>query len=340
VNWSHTVQIVSNDLRGSMIEFSVTENPKHSRRSKMRIVYLDKPSYLPAKAIERIRQLGEFLVFDDLPTPEEAVHRLSSADVAIVEWTDITRDMLMQCPNLKYIVLVTTGYEFVDIAAARELGILVSNTPEYSRQSVAEHIFGQFLFLAKNLSNADQIVRKTLGEASYTSQYIGTELFDKTLSILGLGSIGSHVAQIGKGFGMRILGFSRSPKKLPGVEEMPLDEVLRRGDFIAVCLSVNDTTIGLLNEEKLKLVQPSAIFVNIASNSVLDEEILSKMLSTNRMRGAGLDHVTGQSLLNLPNVALSPGTAWYTQESLDRNVEMFTESIELFIDGEPRFLVN
>lgn len=306
----------------------------------MKITYLDRPSYLPDSAIQRLNQLGEFVLYDDMPSEEEAIKRLSDTDIAIVEWTDISSEMINRILRLQYIVLVTTGYEFVDIKAAKQKGILVSNTPNYSRQSVAEHVFGQIISLNKKMCQADSLVRSSNGEADYTQHSIGTELFGQTLGILGLGSIGSWVARIGNGFGMNVVGFNRSEKNIPSVEQLSLHDVLQTSDVISVCLSVNQATIGLLDRKALSFIKPSSILVNIASNKVLDEQTVMQLLEDGGLRGAAFDHVIDTSLLKYDNVLLTPGTAWYTQASLDRNVNMFVASVEQFIKGTPQYLVN
>jgi glycerate dehydrogenase len=304
----------------------------------MDIIYLDKPSYLPERAIERLKTLGNLTVYDDMPTPQEAIRRLSNADIAIVEWTEITDEMFSQVSRLKCIVLVTTGYEFVDGEAARKRGITVCNTPHYSTQSVAEHVFAMYLALAKRLPEADKLVRS--GKHEYTDHVIGMELYQRTLGIIGLGSIGRWVAQIGNGFGMKVIGHNRTSKNLPNVTELSLDEVLRESDLLALCVSVNPSTINLLSAEKFELMKYGSFIANIASNRILDEAALAKALQDGRIAGAGLDGAVTEELLKAKNVLLSPGTAWYTQASLDRNVDMFVDSVFAYINGRPQYVVN
>lgn len=304
----------------------------------MNIIYLDKPSYLPQRAIERLKTLGRLKIYEDMPSAEEAVERLSNADIAIVEWTEITEEMFNNISNLKCIVLVTTGHEFVDGVAARRKGITLCNSPQYSTQSVAEHIFGLFLALSKRLINADALVRS--GKEEYTDHTIGVELFGKTLGVVGLGNIGSWVTKIGSGFGMKVVGYNRSPASLPNVETLPFNDLLQNSDFLALCVSVNPSTINLLNAEKLELLKPSAFIANIASNKILDQAKVAQMLNEGRLAGAGFDGAVSEELLNARNVILSPGTAWYTQSSLDRNVDMFVETVFSFAEGNPRYIVN
>lgn len=304
----------------------------------MKIIYLDKPSYFPQGGVDRLKSLGEVVIYNDKPDENEAIRRLSDTDIAIVEWTEISAEMFDKITRLKYIVLVTTGYSFVDVAAARRNGIIVSNTPHYSRQSVAEHIFAMFLSLSKRLCKADQLVRA--GKHSYTDHILGVELYGKTLGILGLGSIGSWVAKIGLGFGMHVVGYNRSKKDIPDVSQLSLEEVLRTSDFLAICLSINPSSKGILNEKMLHLVKPSAILVNIAGNELVNESVILDMLTTKRLQGAGFEEFSDERFIELDNVILSPGTAWYTQSSIDRNVEMFVDSVFAFVNGQPRYVVN
>jgi len=304
----------------------------------MNIIYLDRPSYLPHRAVERLRTLGDFTVYDDLPTSEEAVKRLSNADIAIVEWTEITAEMLSNIARLKCIVLVTTGYDFIDVHSARKHEITVSNTPFYSTQSVAEHIFGMYLAMSKRIVAADSLVRA--GKHEYTDHVIGVELNQKNLGIVGLGDIGSWVARIGNGFGMSVAAYTRTPKNLPNVQLLELDHLLASSDFVALCISVNQSTIGLLTESKLRLLKPTAFLANIANNGILDELYLAQMLNEGRLAGAAFDGAKNAALLSARNTLFSPGTAWYTQASLDRNVDMFVDSVFAFAKGTPQYVVN
>ncbi len=304
----------------------------------MKIVYLDQPSYLPEFARERLASAGEFTVHTDRPDAAEARRRLEDADIAIVEWTTLNRDILDGLKRLKCIVLVTTSFSYVDVATARENGIVICNSPDYSRQSVAEHVFAMFLSLAKRLPQASAIAQDSTN--NYTSHVIGKELHNATLGIIGFGSIGSWVAQIGSGFGMNIVAARRSPFSVAGIRSCSIDEVLASSDFVAVCLSVNDSSVGLLDARRLRLLRRNSVLVNIASNEVLDESTLATMLEDGTLFGAGFDETPSEVLLASKNVLVTPGTAWYTQSSLDRNVEMFVGTVEAFARGEPRFVVS
>lgn len=308
----------------------------------MNITYLDKPSYLPASAVQRLEAFGTVTVYNDFPNEQETINRLNNADIAIVEWTELSREILESLTRVKCIVLVTTAFDFVDTEAAASKGIYVCNTPEYSRQSVAEYVFAASLELSKHLHDADRLVRTDPDRAKYTDHRLGFELFNKTLGVWGLGSIGSWVARIGNGFGMQVIGTSRAKKSLENVQDVTLDELLKHSDILAVCVSVNSDSEGVLSKARLQSMKRGSILISVTDNKVLDEEALTALLLDGHIVGAALDgkvHANSK-LLQAPNILLTPGIAWYTQDALDRNVKMFVETVEAFLKGQPRFVVN
>jgi len=308
----------------------------------MNIIYLDKPSFLPPFAVKRLESLGQFTAYNDFPDEDEAVNRLSNADIAIVEWTELSGNIINRLQRVKCIVLVTTAYDFVDYKAAAQKGIYVCNTPEYSRQSVAEYVFAATLELSKQLCQGDALVRGNPTEAKYTDHRLGFELFNKNLGVWGLGNIGSWVAQIGLGFGMNVLGTSRTKKSLRNVTEVGLDNLLRESDVFAVCVDANPSTEKKLDREHLQLIKPGAVLVSVTDNRVLDEHALAHLVTSGHLAGVALDaKVADKSpLLQSPNTLLTPGIAWYTQDALNRNAQMFVDTVESFLKGEPQFVVN
>jgi len=305
----------------------------------MRITKIDESAYLPEYAIQRLSEMGQFVKYDDRPSREEAIRRLNETDIAIVEWTAIDRDMFEQITGLKYIVVALTGYEFVDVTAAKEHGILVSNIPGYSRQSVAEHAFALLLAVNRRIRQADQAARK--GKRDYFEPFLATELYGKTLGILGLGNIGSWIAKIGQGFGMSVIAHSRTPKGLPNIKDVGLEELLKESDVVMVCVSYNESTVGMLSRERLALMKPTAFLVSIAPAGICDEAALADMLETGKLAGVGLDIPQEDSPLEkVENAVLTPGIAWYTQDSLDRLISILLDNIEKFIAGEPQNVVN
>ncbi len=304
----------------------------------MKITYLDEPTYLPDYAIERFREMGEFVAYNDRPSPEEAISRLNDTDIAIVEWTAINDEMFSQIQRLKYLVVALTGYSFIDVNAAKHQGIKVSNIPSYSRQSVAEHAFALLQATNRKLILADQEARK--GKRNYFAPFLTSELYGKTLGILGLGSIGSWVAQIGHGFGMQVIGTSRTRKNILNVRDVSLDELLKNSDYLMVCVDRNELTKGLLSREKLSLMKKTAFLVSVVSG-IYDEQALADMLAAGSLAGVGIDTLGKDSpLIHSENSVFSPHIAWYTQDSLGRLISIMTQNVEQFILGKPQNIVN
>ena len=304
-----------------------------------RVIYLDEPSYLPDASIRQLEAIGEFQVFRDRPSQDEARERLANADIAIVEWTDLPAEIFEGLPRLRHIVLVTTGYGFVDVAAANDHGITVSNTPYYSRESVAEHVFALFLALSKRIAEADTLARRE-PNANYTDHVVGRELAGRNLGILGFGSIGSYVAKLGVGLDMKVLTYTRSAIDDPRVSRVDLTELLQNSDYIASCLPIGESTAGMLDRSHLALLKPDAILVNIAGNSILDEVALGELLHEGRLFGAGLEHATAPELRSAPRTIITAGAAWYTTASMQRNIDMVVETVRTCVDESPRYTVK
>lgn len=304
----------------------------------MKITYLDEYTYLPESAQQEFRKLGEFIAFNDRPSKEEAISRLRDTDIAILEWTAIDRGMFEKLMRVRYIVVALTGYSFIDTQAAKEYGILVSNIPEYSRQSVAEHAFA--LLLAVNRKIIPSSEAANAGKREYFEPFLGQELYGKTLGIVGLGSIGSWAAKIGQGFGMKVIGTSRNPKYIPGVEDVNLDTVLQSSDAVIISVDRNRSTERLLTSDKLSTLKKTAVLVSIVSG-ICDENALAIMLKNGDIAGVGLDVVDENSpLKGLPNAVLTTHIGWYTQDSLDRLMRILIENVRKFIDGKPQNVVN
>jgi glycerate dehydrogenase len=305
----------------------------------MKITKLDESAYFPEHAVARLKTLGEFVKYDDRPNEEEALTRLRNTDIAIVEWTSIDRRMIEKISRLKHIVVALTGYEFVDVVAAREHGISVSNIPMYSRQSVAEHAFAILLALVRKIEEADHAAK--MGKRDYYGPFLSMELYGKTLGIVGLGNIGSWMGKIGQGFGMTVIGHSRTPKNLPGIKDVSLEELLSISDVVMVSVDSNQTTLGLLDKTKLKFLKNTAYIICISPTGIVDEEVLANMLSNNELSGVGLDIAEEHSPLEKSkNAIITPGCAWYTQDALDRLAGIMVDNVESFIQGSPINLVN
>jgi glycerate dehydrogenase len=307
----------------------------------MRIVYLDEPTYLPDDWRARFATLGEFEVFEDRPDPDTAVSRLCQSDLAIVEWTPLTAEILRQLTRLRYLTLVTTSHDTVDVTAAAEAGITVANCPRYSVNAVAEHVFASLLALIRRLVSADAAARQ--GASHLYRPFLGRELRGQTLGLIGTGRIATAVADIAAGFGMHVVACNHRGAPAPGHTVKPLDEVLHDSDILSIHAPLNDSTRGLLDAGRLALLRPNAIVVNTSRAQIVDQAALTQMLASGRLAGAALDDLSHDAVLELrrlPNVLLTPGTAWYTETARTANLVEIYDNLTSYLAGRPRNIIS
>lgn len=307
----------------------------------MNIVILDKLDF-PELYLERLRHLGNVTVYDDYPDEKTTLNRLADAEIAILGWTPLKSAILNQLPKLKCIALALTGYDIIDVEAAHNRNIVVCNVPGYSRQSVAEYAFALALAAIRHIQEADSEARGG-NVTSPTESMLGHELYSKTLGVLGLGSIGTWMATIGKGFGMQVIGSSRSAKNLPDIRDVPLNELLRESDILMIAVDINPSTVDLLTGERLQNMKHGAVLINITSNRVLDEKAVVRMLQNGHLLAAGFDNLSDSAregstsvtavLSSLPNVISSPQAGWYTEEAQQRLLRIAVDNVENFISG-------
>jgi glycerate dehydrogenase len=311
----------------------------------MNIVILDKLAFDDTQ-LARLRELGSVTQYNDFPDEQAAVERLRNANAAIVGWTSLSNSVIESAKNLKYIALAQTGYEFIDHTAAQARGIVISNAPGYSRESVAEYAFALVLAAMRHIPEADRIARYS---PVPTKALLGNELHGKTLGILGLGSIGSRIGEIGQGFNMQVIGHGRTPKNLPNVKDVSLDELLTKSDVLIVAVDINPSTTGILSAERLKQTKEGVTLVSVVGNHVLDEQAVADLLQSGHIRCAAFEELShrtydGQApknpLLDAPNVVLSPQSGWYTVEAEHRLLDLVVSNVESFVAGNPQHLIG
>lgn len=302
----------------------------------MRIVYLDEPTYLPEAWRRRFAELGDFEVFDDRPDSATAAARLSGADAAVVEWTHLDAALLAEVSRLRYLTLVTSSFDTVDLPAARARGITVAHCPDYSSQAVAEHTFALLLAVSRRLPAADIAVRR--GASHLYRPFLGRQLSGLTLGLLGTGRIATAVARIATGFGMRVIGTNRTGTAAPGITLVPLDELLRRSDVLSLHLPLSRATRQILDAERLAALRSTAVLVNTCRGALVDQTALAGMLTDGRLAGAALDDLTDEGaerLRRLDNVVLSPGIAWYTDTARTANLVEIHHNLTSYLAGRP-----
>ena len=282
------------------------------------------------------------------PRPETIRRVIGDADVLVVR-TQLPPDLLDRPHKLIGIVRHGTGLDLIPVEAASAQGVPVANVPGVNAETVAEYCVGSFLMLARQLHAMDRDLRAAGWNESRRRADSGLELFGRTLGVVGVGSVGRRVAEIGhSAFGMRVIGHQRRLDTLPDfVQGADMDALCRESDFISLNCPLTPETRHLLDARRLRLMKPTAFVVNAARGPVIDEEALVVALRERRIGGAGIDVFGEQPLrrdhpfLGLDNVVLTPHAAGLTQESSRRMSEGAARRVLQLISGErPEFLVN
>lgn len=298
--------------------------------------------------IERLRAVGHEVRLSEKTGNESLAPILADADALICLLTDrIESETLNQVPRLKIVANVAVGYENIDIAAAEEKGIVVTNTPDVLTESTADHTFALLLAAARRIAEADVAVRNAEFPSWGLQQpLIGIDVHGKTLGIVGLGRIGAAVARRGHhGFGMSVLYHSRSPK--PNLESeleairVSFEELLKQSDFICVHVPLTPDTRHMFNANAFALMKPTAILVNVARGVIIDETALVNALEAHAIAGAGLDvfeqePIVHPGLLELrEHVVLAPHLGSATENTRMAMADIAIDNVLAVLAGKP-----
>lgn len=299
--------------------------------------------------LERLRAHGDVAVYTDRPSsPEEQVQRARDAEILLnsrgaVKWPG---ELLRQLPRLRMITVFGIGTDSIDLAAARERGVVVCNIPGKTAPVVAEHAFGLMLACAK------RVVFQTdeLRAGRWGTRIDNVYLRGKTLGVVGVGNIGARMAQLGQAIGMRVLAWTYhpSPERAAelGVEFVELDDLLRQADVVSLHVKLTDQSRGLIGERELGLMKPGTILINSGRGALVDEAALVAALESGHLGGAGLDVFDQEPLsadapiLRCRQVVLTPHNADSTPEGLDVLNEGAVDNALAFLDGRPRNVVT
>ncbi len=306
------------------------------------------PAYAGQPELEELRKLGQVALYGErADSREELVRRLSDADAAINvrAYTRFDAELFGALPRLRHVAIFGVGTDNFDLDAASRHGVVVSNCPGENARSVAEHAIALMLAVARTLPAYDRDVR-----AGLWRHYEGVELEGKTLGVLGLGSIGQHVARMGAGLGMKVVAWSPTRDEARaaalGVTQLELGSVLRQADVLQVCVALSDRTRGLIGGRQFALMKPGAILVNTARAPIVDEPALVAALRDGRLRGAGLDVFAPEPLApdsplrELENAVLTPHAGWVTSEARRRLLIAPVRNIAAWLAGTPTNVVN
>ncbi len=314
----------------------------------MKIVYLDDYTVqLDQLDASRLFALGDYTGYPRT-SREDIAGRAAGAEIILTNKTKIDEEILSKLPDLKYIGVTATGYNIIDIEAARKRNIVVTNARNYSSLSVAQQTFAMMLSFANRLSeHSDNNKWVNTPDFCYYD-YTLTELAGKKLGLIGYGDIGKKVAQIAKAFEMEVLIFKRSPLEKPeeGVREVSLEVLLSESDYISLHCPLTPETEGLIRKETLHKMKPGAILINTSRGGLVNEQELADALNNGVISGAALDVLvveppqTGNPLLTARNCKISPHIAWATLEARKKLIQIVTENIEAFLAGSPQNVVS
>ncbi len=307
-----------------------------------KIVILDDVTLTSDQEV-RLRALGSLSMHSELPgSPEVIRERLQDADICILGWSVLDKLLLAQLPRLRMIAIWATGTNYVDLAAAREQGITVTNVPGYAANAVSEMCVGLMLALSRSFLAADRHVR---GGAYKWQNFRGTELAGKRLGIVGLGSIGVRLLVLAKCFDMEVLGYTLHPSKKRAQDlgitfANDLGTLLSQADYVSLNCSLTSVTRGMLDDTHLSLLQPSAYLINTARAALVDQESLTSRLEARSFAGAALDDIdlhspSAHKLFQLDNVLLSPHCGFHTAEALKIKSDVCIMNVGAFIAGDP-----
>ncbi len=317
----------------------------------MRIVALEGYRMNPGdNTWQPVEVLGEFTVHDRTPT-DEIVARSLDAEILLTNKTPIGSGVLAQLPKLRMIAVTATGYNQVDVVAARRRGIPVCNAPEYGTRSVAQHVFALILSFLHQPALHDAAVRDGQWMKSGDFCFWLTpieELADQTMGIIGYGKIGQAVGKLAEAFGMNVVVYSPRPKRkeFPAVQWMELDQLLEISDMITLHCPQTDENAGMVNAAFLDKMKSTAILVNASRSGLVVESDLVRALQEGRIKAALLDVTSTEPiqddnpLLTLENCLITPHVAWASLESRQRLLQVTADNIRAFIDGQPINVVN
>ncbi len=312
----------------------------------MKIVVLDGYGLNPGDlSWDAVSQLGELTVYDRTSS-EEVIARSAGAEAILTNKTVITAEIMEALPDLKYIGVLATGYNVVNIDAAREKGIVVTNIPAYSTPSVAQMVFAHILNIAQQVQHHSEEVRQGRWTNNVDFCFWDTpliELREKKIGLVGLGHTGFNTARIAIGFGMQVTAYtSKSSLQLPPeIKKRTLDELFSECDIVSLHCPLTDETKELVNAERLRLMKPTAILINTGRGPLVNEQDLADALNAGKLYAAGLDVLSSEPpkadnpLLTARNCYITPHIAWASLEARTRLMDILVENIKAFQAGKP-----
>lgn len=311
----------------------------------MKIVVLDGYAANPGDlSWDGMKALGECVIYERT-APEQVLERAAGAEVVLTNKVVITAEHIAALPDLKYIGVLATGYNIVDVEAARSRGIVVTNIPAYSTDSVAQMVFAHILNICLQVQHYTEEVRGGRWTSSPDFCFWDTplmELSGKKLGIVGLGHTGSATARIAIGFGMQVCAYTSKShfQLIPEIKKMELDELFRECDIVSLHCPLNEQTRGMVNAARLKTMKPTAILINTGRGPLVNEQDLADALNSGTIYAAGVDVLSQEPpradnpLLHARNCFITPHIAWASGEARQRLMQIAVDNLNGYITGK------
>jgi glycerate dehydrogenase len=316
----------------------------------MQIVVLDGYTLNPGDlSWAPLEALAPTTIYDHTP-PDQTVARARDAQIVLTNKTVLSRDVIDQLPQLRYIGVLATGYNVVDLDAARRQNIPVTNVPNYATTSVVQSVFAHLLNLTLHVADHGRGVsagRWTQNRDFCYWDFPLVELAGRTMGIVGFGRIGRATADVARAFGMNVLAYDPMPQtNTQDVRFVDVDDLFRQSDVVSLHCPLTPATNKLVNAERLALMKPSAYLINTGRGPLVDEVALAEALNAGRLAGAGLDVLSVEPppadnpLLTARNCCLTPHIAWATVAARQRLLDIAVDNVRAFLAGQPQNVVN
>jgi glycerate dehydrogenase len=317
----------------------------------MQIVLLDGYTLNPGDlSWNGLHALGPCTVYDRTPPEEEAiVARATPAEILLTNKTELPRPVIERLPGLHFIGVTATGYNIVDVVAARERNVPVCNVPAYASQSVAQMVFAHLLNLTLHVADHGHGVAEGRWSRNPDFCYWDfplVELAGLTMGIVGFGRIGRTVAGVALAMGMNVLAYEKARVTDPNVRFVELDELFRQSDVVSLHCPLTAETQNLVNADRLATMKRTAYLINTGRGPLVDERALAEALRAGQIAGAGLDVLSTEPpaadhpLLTAPNCCITPHIAWATRAARARLLDVTVANIRAFLAGKPQNVVN
>lgn len=295
--------------------------------------------------VEQLESAGhEICLYNREGSEKIQIERAKDADVIIVANMPLSGKVIKNCPTLKFIDVAFTGVDHIDLKAAKECGVAVSNASGYATQAVSELALGMMLSLLRNMREVEARCR----DNATKDGLVGTELGGKTVGIVGVGKIGMRTAQLCKAFGCTVLGTGRNPGKKynDDISRVSLEELLQKSDIVTLHCPLTDETRGLISRERISLMKKGAILINTARGAIVDSEALADALNSGRIGGAGIDVFESEPpidrkhcLMHCKNTLVTPHIAFASKESMELRADIVFDNLKSWMNGKQKNII-